>query len=141
MEIAKPSTVHVVSGHVYGPDEKLVEFVDGCARCRIEKILATEVKMNPETIWCTCVPDKDGTHQPDCVGERRTVNVLFGKQTIALIPRLYKVAGLKELGGSYADYKFAIVHDGKLLELPDDGHFEITGGEHFECYPRDGVSN
>lgn len=21
------------------------------------------------TIWCTCVPEKDGTHQPDCIGE------------------------------------------------------------------------
>lgn len=44
LEIAKPSTIHVYSGHVYGPDEKLVEFVDGCARCRIEKILTPEVK-------------------------------------------------------------------------------------------------
>lgn len=40
LEIAKPSTIHVYSGHVYGADDKLVEFVDGCARCRIEKILA-----------------------------------------------------------------------------------------------------
>lgn len=39
LEIAKPSTIHVLSGHVYGPDDKLVEFVDGCARCRIEKLL------------------------------------------------------------------------------------------------------
>lgn len=39
LEIAKPSTIHVLSGHVYGPDDRLAEFVDGCARCRIERIL------------------------------------------------------------------------------------------------------
>lgn len=49
LEIAKPSTIHVVCGHVYGEDDKLVEFVDDCARCRIEKILSEGVvKPNQE---------------------------------------------------------------------------------------------
>lgn len=56
LEIAKPSTIHVVAGHVYGPDGKLVEFVDGCARCRIEKLLDDGVKRK-----CECIP---GVHKP-----------------------------------------------------------------------------
>lgn len=56
LEIAKPSTIHVVSGHVYGPDGKLVEFVDGCARCRIENLLNDGVKRK-----CECIP---GVHKP-----------------------------------------------------------------------------
>lgn len=47
LEIAKPSTVHVVSGHVYGLDGKLEELVDGCARCRIERVL-----ISAERVWC-----------------------------------------------------------------------------------------
>lgn len=30
-------------------------------------------KRKDETRWCTCVPEKDGTHQPDCVGEREVL--------------------------------------------------------------------
>lgn len=29
-------------------------------------------KKEESTIWCTCVPSGDGTHHPDCVGERRS---------------------------------------------------------------------
>lgn len=69
LEIAKPSTIHVLSGHVYGADDKLVEFVDGCARCRIEKILSEgAVKLNevrPVEADCTCrcrAPETCPTH-------------------------------------------------------------------------------
>lgn len=55
LEIAKPSMIHVVSGHVYGPDGKLVEFVDGCGRCRIENLLNDGVKRT-----CECIP---GVHK------------------------------------------------------------------------------
>lgn len=58
LEIAKPSTIHVLSGHVYGPDDKLAEFVDGCARCRIERILQQiEKRSDPvKKNWdCNCL--------------------------------------------------------------------------------------
>lgn len=32
-------------------------------------VLLFSEKRKDETRWCTCVPNKDGTHQPDCVGE------------------------------------------------------------------------
>jgi hypothetical protein len=59
LRIAKPSTIHVYSGHVYSTDGELVEFVDGCARCRIEKILESpltdkliaDLEMNRDPEW------------------------------------------------------------------------------------------
>lgn len=60
LEIALPGTIHVLSGHVYGADDKLVEFVDGCARCRIEKLLTPDLKRKHEVckgcgdVHCTC---------------------------------------------------------------------------------------
>ena len=53
LRVALPSTMHVLTGHVYGPapDNKLVEFVDGCARCRIESILQSKpLKRVDETL-------------------------------------------------------------------------------------------
>lgn len=28
-------------------------------------------KKQEPTVWCTCVPNTDGSHQPDCVGEQK----------------------------------------------------------------------
>lgn len=33
------------------------------------QVAFTEERISRETRWCTCVPEKDGTHQSDCVGE------------------------------------------------------------------------
>jgi hypothetical protein len=43
LEIASPSMVHTFSGHVY-EDGKPVEWVEGCAKCRIMKILGAAEK-------------------------------------------------------------------------------------------------
>jgi len=43
LEIASPSMAHTFSGHVY-EDGKPVEWVDGCGKCRVMKILSTTEK-------------------------------------------------------------------------------------------------
>lgn len=43
LEIASPSMVHTFSGHVY-EDGNPVEWVDGCGKCRVMKILSKTEK-------------------------------------------------------------------------------------------------
>lgn len=43
LEIASPSMTHTFSGHVY-EDGKPVEWVDGCGKCRVMKILSKTEK-------------------------------------------------------------------------------------------------
>jgi len=63
LEIALPEMVHTFSGHVY-EDGKLVEFVDGCGKCRALKALSNPMnRKNEQPIHphpdprCSCGPE------------------------------------------------------------------------------------
>jgi hypothetical protein len=56
LEIALPGMVHTYSGHDY-EDGKLVEFVDGCGKCRAMKVLSNLSKRSVSVPICGAPSD------------------------------------------------------------------------------------
>jgi hypothetical protein len=51
------------------------------------------------------------------------------------------VGDIKKLGGVHPADILAQLIDGKFVDLPDDGHVTIKGGEEFQSHPRDSGSS
>jgi predicted Rdx family selenoprotein len=68
--------------------------------------------------------------------ERDLVTILINGVNIQIHRGRRSVAELKRAGGVPDVDVLAQQVDGKLRELPDDGHVVIKGGEQFVSYPR-----